>query len=319
MSMLSWCQMTGRAIDALDRSKTVVVLSCSPIEVHGPHLPTMADIREADGLIERTADILSGLHPEIGFVRLPWMWTAADVLPHVGSIKFKASTVALVLSEIGESLARQGFQHIWVASFHGGPRHVIALEKACDDVHRRTGARMVSIFSLMVKRLTGGSSDLASLLGGIGGVSREELKGDSHGGLVETALLLHLVGQHVDPVYASLPPRSVEIDLAERGARPLQKGAKANLLEIIRSLPLRQQYYERETYAGDPSKATAELGRQYLDVLARESAEALSGFYTGELPYAECHSPLWPFRRALLSEAVGKVFDKLVSKRPSPV
>ncbi len=76
----------------------LVVLSCPPIEVHGPHLPTMADIRHADGLIERTADILSGLHPEIGLVRLPWMWTAADVLPHVGSIKLKASTVALALS-----------------------------------------------------------------------------------------------------------------------------------------------------------------------------------------------------------------------------
>jgi creatinine amidohydrolase len=314
-----WSRMTGRQIEALDRDRTVVLLSCSPLEVHGPHLPTMADIREADGLLERSAEMLAERHPGIGFVRLPWMWTASDVLPHVGSIKFRPSTVALVLSEIGESLARQGFRHVWVGSFHGGPRHVLALEKGCDDAHRATGIGMISVFSLMVKRLTNGSSDLATLLGGIGGIEKAELKGDSHGGLVETSMLLHLVGEHVDPGFSSLPPRSLEIDLAERGEAPLQKGEKTTLLETLRSFPLRQQYYERETYAGAPAKASAELGRQYLDVLAREATEALSDVYTGKLGYEDCHSPLWPLRHVLLSERVGKAFDRLVSTRPSPV
>ena len=319
MKMHEWAQMTGRAIDALDRDRTVIVMSCSPLEVHGPHLPTMADVREADGLVVRSAELLSERHPEIEFVRLPWMWTATDVLPHVGSIKFKPSTVALVISEIGESLARQGFKHLWIGSFHGGPRHVLALEKACADVHAATGMGMISIFSMMVRRITGGSSDLATLLEGIGGITREELKGDSHGGLVETAILLHLVGEHVDRGYASLPPRSIEIDLAERGERAMQKGEKATILELVRSFPLRQQYYERETYAGAPAKATAELGRQYLDVLAREAASALAEVYEGKLPYDACHSPLWPLRGVLLNAAVGMAFDKLVSTRPSPV
>ena len=319
MKMHEWAQMTGRAIDALDRDRTVIVMACSPLEVHGPHLPTMADVREADGLTLRSAELLSERHPEIEFVRLPWMWTATDVLPHVGSIKFKPSTVQLVVTEIGESLAKQGFKHLWIGSFHGGPRHVLALEKACADVHASTGMNMISIFSMMVKRITGGSSDLATLLEGIGGITREELKGDSHGGLVETAILLHLVGEHVDRGYASLPPRSIEIDLAERGEPAMQKGDKATLLELVRSFPLRQQYYERETYAGAPAKATAELGRQYLDVLAREAAAALAEVYEGKLSYEQCHSPLWPFQRVLLNPAVGKAFDKLVSTRPSPV
>jgi creatinine amidohydrolase len=319
MKMHEWAQMTGRAIDALDRDRTVIVMACSPLEVHGPHLPTMADVREADGLVARSAELLSERHPEIEFVRLPWMWTATDVLPHVGSIKFKPSTVQLVITEIGESLARQGFKHLWIGSFHGGPRHVLALEKACADVHASTGMNMISIFSMMVRRITGGSSDLATLLDGIGGIPKEELKGDSHGGLVETAILLHLVGEHVDRGYTSLPPRSIEIDLAERGERAMQKGEKATILELVRSFPLRQQYYERETYAGAPAKATAELGRQYLDVLAREAAAALAEVYEGKLEYDACHSPLWPLRSVLLNGAVGKAFDKLVSTRPSPV
>lgn len=316
--MLEWAQMTGRAIQALDRERTVILLSCSPLEVHGPHLPTMADVREADGLLERSAEMLREKH-DITFVRLPWMWTAADVLPHVGSIKFRPSTVSLVLSEIGESLARSGFRHVWVGSFHGGPRHVLALEKGCDDAHRKTGIGMISVFSLLVKRLTGGSSDLASLLAGIGGITKDELTGDSHGGLVETSLLLHMVGRHVDPTFSSLPPRSLELDLAERGAAPLQKGEKATLLELVRSFPERQRYYERETYAGAPAKASAELGAQYLDVLAREASEALSELWTGKIGVADCHSPLWPMRHVLLSRRVGRLFEALVSTKPSPV
>jgi creatinine amidohydrolase len=318
-TLRNWHELTGRQIEALDREHTVVLVQCSPLEVHGPHLPTMADIREAEGLAERAAEILSEKHADIGFVRLPWMFMAADVLPHRGSIKFSPRTVATVIEELGTSLGRQGFKHAWIGSFHGGPRHVSALELGAHRAHRATGIEMISMFSLLVKRLTGGGSDLAALLDGIGGIPKEELKGDSHGGLVETAMLLHLAGPHVDRGYASLPPRSLEIDLAERGERPLQRGAKATLLELLRGLPLKQQYYERETYAGAPAKASAELGKLYLDRLAHEAAAALSDRYVGKIPLAECKSPLWPLRHIMMSRTVGRAFDALVSTRPSPV
>lgn len=315
----SWHELTGRQIEALDRTRTVVLVQCSPIEVHGPHLPTMADIREAEGLTERAAELLTRRHDGIGFVRLPWMFTAADVLPHRGSIKFSPRTVAKVIEELGTSLGRQGFRHVWIGSFHGGPRHVSALEVGAHRAHRATGVEMISVFSLLVKRLTGGSSDLGTLLDGIGGIAKEELKGDSHGGLVETALLLHLAGPHVDRGFASLPPRSLELDLAARGKPPLQRGTKATLLELVRSFPLKQQYYERETYAGAPAKASAELGRLYLDRLAEEAAAALSDRYTGKIPLEDCKSPLWPLRHVMLSRTFGRAFEALVSTRPSPV
>ncbi len=318
-SIRTWHELTGRQIDALDRERTVVLVQCSPIEVHGPHLPTMADLREAEGLIERAAELLADRHEGLSFVRLPWMWTAADVLPHRGSIKFSARTVAAVIEELGTSLGRQGFRHVWVGSFHGGPRHISALEVGCDRAQRATGVEMISVFSLLVKRLTGGGSDLAGLLGGLGGIPKEELAGDSHGGLIETALLLYLAGPHVARDFPGLPPRSLELDLASRGEKPLQRGEKATLLELVRSFPLKQQYYERETYAGAPAKASAELGKLYLDRLAEEAASALSERYLGTLPLAECRSPLWPLRHVMLSRTFGRLFEALVSTRPSPI
>ena len=91
------------------------------------------------------------------------------------------------------------------------------------------------------------------------------------------------------------------------------------LLELLRSFPMRHRYYERETYAGAPGKATAELGKLYVERLAQEAADALSERYTGTLPVSRCQSPLWPLRRIMLSERLGKLFETLVSTRHSPV
>lgn len=317
--ILEWQHLTGPRLSALDRARTVVLVSCSPLEVHGPHLPVFADLRESEGLLLRTAEKLCRRSGDIGFVRLPPVWVAADVLPHRGSIKFDPGTVIQVLYEMGLSLARQGFHHVWVGNFHGGPRHVLAIEEACHRVQQETGAGMISVFSLLAKKLTGGGSDLAARLDGIGGVSAEELRGDSHGGAVETAMLLHLAGAHVDPGYRDLPPRSLELDLKSAGAAPLQRGTKPTVIEALRSLPLKQRYYERETYAGAPALASAELGEAYLEALTDDAAEMLFDVYAGRVHPRDCHSPLWPFRRVLLSRRVFALFDGTVRTRPSPV
>ena len=45
--LLRWESLTKTEFDTLDREKTVVLLTCSPLEVHGPHLPMGADALEA--------------------------------------------------------------------------------------------------------------------------------------------------------------------------------------------------------------------------------------------------------------------------------
>lgn len=318
-AILEWQNLTGRQIAALDPQKTVVVVSCSPLEVHGPHLPTAADMCESEGLFTRALAMLAEDHDDVTFVRLPPVYVAADVLPHKGSLKFSPRAVTTVLEELGATLARQGFVNVWVGNFHGGPRHILAIERACDRVNRRHGGKMISVFSLLAKRLTGGSSDLRDRLDGIGGITKDDLKGDQHGGVVETAMLLHLVGEHVDPGYDTLPPRSIELELEQKNKRPLQKGDKPTVFEILRSLPLRLRYYERETYAGIPARATKALGKEYLELLARETAHACGELLEGKIATKDCFSPLWPMRHVFLNETFGRVFERVVRSRPSPI
>jgi creatinine amidohydrolase len=314
-----WNTMTSSQFRALDPARTVVLVTCAPIEVHGPHLPMRADIREGEGLSDAAAQKLLALDPDIRFIRLPPVCMGTDVLPQRGSLSFSPQIIVRVLEELGRTLAHQGFIHIWVSNFHGGPRHILALEQGCTNVNRRHGTKMLSIFSLMIEKLTGGSSDLSSRLGGIGGITTEELRGDEHGGLVETALLAALDGEHVDASYPSLPPRSLEILQKERGRPPIQKGEKATVLEMLRSFPLKQRYFETETYSGAPGKATAELGRLYLDEISNDAATALLRVWRGEVDIAETHSPLWKLRHVLMNRAFGWVFDRLFAGQRNTV
>ena len=130
-----------------------------------------------------------------------------------------------MLEDLGRSLGGcRGFGDVLVSNFHGSPRHFVAIETACDRVSRKRGIRMVSVFSVMVSRLTGGGADLSDALATVPGVRREDLAGDVHAGLVETAQLLALHPDWVDRNYSQLPQRTVDAWLAEQGEQPPRVG-----------------------------------------------------------------------------------------------
>jgi creatinine amidohydrolase len=235
---------------------------------------------------------------------------AADVLPHTGSLMFRSSTIVRVLSDPGRTLARQGFKNIWVASFHGGPRHFVAIEQACHLTNKRYGARMVSLFSLLAKRFTERTANLANVLGQITGLSPEDLDGDIHAGVIETSILLHLLGQHVDPSFKDCPPRTVDSKRMNEGT-PRREGQLGlpSPLQLLRGFKAALKYFETETYSGTPGIASAEIGQQIVDLLAQHSADTLSDLWTGKISPEDCHSPVWPVKWLLLSQSASRVFE----------
>ncbi len=302
-----WQYLTGADFDAMDRKKTIAVVSCSPLEVHGPHLPVITDNWEAEGLLLGALEKLSAQDESLQFVHLPPIWVAADVLPHPGSVNFRSSTIIRVLSDLGRSLSKQGFEHIWVSSFHGGPRHFVPLEVACDRTNRKYGTKMVSLFSMLIRRLTGGGTDLTSVLGAVKGIQPEQLMGDTHGGAIETSLMLHLLKRYVDPVFQRLERMTVDLDLQRKGKPGI---SQENVVQILKSFGHKLKYFEDQTYAGDPAAASEEVGAQMADVLTDHCAEALSQLLSGEVEPEACRSPLWPLRWAFTSRTVGWMFER---------
>jgi creatinine amidohydrolase len=312
--LLRWETLTKRKFDQLDRERCVVMVTCSPLEVHGPHLPLGADALEGQGLAVRALRFLPERHRGRTFLQLPFIYAATDTLPHAGSLFFRPSTTTAVLEDLGNSLAAQGFKDVIVSNFHGSPRHFLAIEAACERVSRKRNIRMVCIFSVLLTRLTGGSAELYEVLGTLPGVNKEDLGGDTHGGLVETSQLLALHPEWVERDYDTLPRRTVEMFLAEQGEDPpsIQPGKPAGMLTMMKAFRGALRFFRAETYAGAPGSASAELGERILDTLAAKAAEAVTEIFDGTLPREQWHSPLWEKRFIFINPLMVRFFNRVL-------
>jgi creatinine amidohydrolase/Fe(II)-dependent formamide hydrolase-like protein len=320
-TLLRWETLTKKKFDQLDREKCVVMVTCSPLEVHGPHLPFGADILEGQGLAQRTLQYLPEPHRSRIFLQLPPVYAATDTVPQPGSLFFRPSTTMAVLKDLGRSLAAQGFKDIVVSNFHGSPRHFVAIERACDTVTRERNVRMVCLFSVLVGRLTGGTSELYDVLGKLPGIDPEDLKGDTHGGLVETSQLLALHPEWVERDYNTLPRRTVEIWLEEQGkqAPKIDYSDKFSRLEKIKAFVAMfkafqggVRFFREESYSGTPGKASAELGERILDVLCTHAAAAMTEILEGKLPPDQWHSPVWRQRFLFTNRFMVWFFNRIL-------
>ena len=98
---IRWETLTKKQFDEIDRAQAVVMVTCSPLEVHGPHLPLGADAFEGEGLAERSIGLLAERHRGRTFLKLPFIYAAADPVPQPGSIAFRPSTIVAMLVDLG--------------------------------------------------------------------------------------------------------------------------------------------------------------------------------------------------------------------------
>ena len=75
-TLLRWETLTKRKFDQLNRAEAVVLVTCSPLEVHGPHLPFGADALEGEGLSRRMLRFLPERHRSRTFLQLPFIYAA---------------------------------------------------------------------------------------------------------------------------------------------------------------------------------------------------------------------------------------------------
>jgi creatinine amidohydrolase len=315
--LVRWETLTKRAFDALDRERCVVLVTCSPMEVHGPHLPLGADALEGEGLARRMLRFLPERHRDRTFLELPKIYTATDVVPQPGSLHFDPGTTVRVLTDLGRTLGAQGLRDVFVSNFHGGPRHFLSIEKACERANRRYGTRMVSVFSLLIKRLTNGTSNLDDVLGNLPGVNKADLAGDTHGGFIETSQLLALHGDWIDPDYKRLPRLTVDTWLAANGAVPPKagRGDPRRFLEMLRAYRAGLRFFLENTYSGAPGGASAEVGERIMDTLAGYAGEACGELLDGKLRPEDCHSPIWKLRFLFLNPLMIRAMNRMLGFR----
>lgn len=215
------------------------ILPVGSTEQHGPHLPINTDTVIAEAIAQATARHSLGL--VLPALPLGYAWVWRDV---PASLTLGFDTYANMIRDTVESVAWWGVKAIYILSGHGANPQVIK-HALRERIH--------------------GKIDVKVLYGMYGGLKEmmaeaesESWHGDLHAEEVETSLMLaiapHLVRMTL--AAADYPPAP-----ADYGQSELSMG------QLMRS-----------GVFGDPTKATAEKGRRWIELAATRSAALWTGF-----------------------------------------
>ena len=267
-------EMSTPRLDALDRARTVIVLTVSPLEEHGPHLPVGVDAFAARHFAEAIAERLVAARPGWSAVLAPTLHVGSFTFDAPGTVRVRQRVVRDVLHDYGASFARAGFRYILVANGHAGPGHLAALEEAASTVSRRHGVTMASVSGHLAWEFLRGRylPKIETALGRpLSPEERQAFAEDAHGGWWETSLMLLLRPDLVDDSYRDLPP--ARYSLAER---------------VIPNYPL---LGGGRGYVGHPALADPAFAKATTEVLLGETMQIVDGLLDGRLRPAERRSP----------------------------
>jgi creatinine amidohydrolase len=275
-------EMSTPALDALDRGRTVVMLTVSPLETHGPHLPVGVDAFAARHFAETIAERLVAGRPGWSVVLAPTLHLGSFTFDTVGTITVRQHVVRDTLVDYGDSLARAGFRFILIANGHAGPGHLTALDEASAIVARRHGVTMASFTGHLAWQFLRGryvEAIEAELGRPMTEVERGAFADDAHGGWWETSLMLLLRPDLVDGSFRTLPPARYSLVSRVVPNYPLKNGGQG--------------------YVGHPALADLAFAKATTEVLMREAMTIVDGLLDGRLKPSDRHSPFFqvPFFR----------------------
>ena len=235
---------------------TVAVLPWGATEAHNYHLPHGTDVIEATVIAERAAALAHEAGARV--VVLPTIPFGNDAfqLDQAATISIRTTTALAILTDVARSLAAQGIDRLVLLNAHGGND----FKPLIRDVQAESGVLIV----------------LANFYQ-VAPAALEEIfdePGD-HAGEMETSVLLHVCPDWVVMGQAS-DGRTVPFAIdALRGTPGVWT-------------PRPWSATHPDTGCGDPSKATADKGRRYLEAVSGEIARVLTGLATatkGQSPY----------------------------------
>jgi creatinine amidohydrolase len=283
-------EMSTPALDALDRERTVIVLTVSPLETHGPHLPVGVDAFAARHFAQTIAERVVAARPGWSVVLAPTLHLGSFTFDTVGTVSVRQRVVRDLVVDYGEAFARAGFRYVLVANGHGGPGHLTALDEAAAIVSRRHGVTMASFTGHLAWEFLRGRylPRIESALGRpLTAEERAAFSEDAHGGWWETSLMLLIRPDLVDESWRTLP--------AARYSWPK------------RVVPNYAVKNGGQGYVGHPALADPAFAKATTEVLMAEAMVIVDGLLEGRLRPSDRHSPFFqvPFFRTNFWRATG--------------
>jgi creatinine amidohydrolase len=221
---------------AMDLKPNVAVLPWGATEAHNYHLPHGTDVTEANALGEAAVDRANARGARCVLLPcVPFGIDHSQAASQIATITMRASTQQALLHDVAESLVRQGIDRLVVLNFHGGNDFRSMIRDVMFDL---------PIFMVQVN-----GYQLANYQGLL------DHPGGDHADEFETSLMLHLAPEWVAPLETAGDGATTASKLPALSSTP---GVWAS-----RDWPA----FTQDTGAGNPKKATAEKGREALELL----------------------------------------------------
>lgn len=243
---LLW-EMTREQIRAVAPTATAV-LPTAAVEQHGPHMTIATDTLAVTTICQRAAEIASKQTPVT--VAPPVAFGSSHHHRPYPALSLSQNTFEQVVFEIAESLVLSGFKRIAIVNGHGGNDELV-----------RVAARGIGLKYPEVTIAASSYWTIAHAALVEEGKVGEQGQLPGHAGAFETSLVLALRPELVDA--ASYPTPLPRLGTEPQ---PLQRPTVVRAGGSLGAGP---------GYTDDPSKASAEAGRRYLDLIAREVAAFL--------------------------------------------
>ena len=206
--ILRLSDLTAPQLQALDRSKTVVLLPGGMLEEHGPYLPASTDAILSERLTQAVAESIVAKKPGWTVLLFPEIPLGASGSNEIGGLYVfpgtyvvRPSTLRTVFMDLGAELGDQGFRWIIVIHVHGSPLHLRAIDDAGDFFHDTYGGWMVNLWDLMPV-ISGWGNAMAAAMPD---AAKKEDGASLHAGADEHSLMLYLEPRLVSPGYRQAP------------------------------------------------------------------------------------------------------------------
>jgi creatinine amidohydrolase len=246
-----WQDMTTADFVGLDPNTTIALLPLGAMEQHGPHLPISTDATIAESLCIRAA---ANVSDDITVLVLPTqdIGKSTEHIQFEGTLTHSAKTLLDIWMEVGESVARAGIRKLVFVNGHGGQPQV--MEIICRELRSK-----LDMLTVGCSGWSFGSPEAD--------VPHDERCNGIHAGQVETSIMLHL------------RPDLVRMEHAKNYQGLLSEVAeKYDRLRILGSTYVGwlSNDLHPEGCSGDATKATAELGKLYVDHYSQALSELLN-------------------------------------------
>jgi creatinine amidohydrolase len=242
--------LTSFELAALDKDRALLVLVVAPIEEHGPHLPLSTDLVISSYLARDSAERFLRSRPDWTVIALePLSFSpsaAAEGFAGNSSTSGQAVADSLVATLRGYALA--GFRYCLVVDNHLQPDAQAAIGRSVAYARRAWGIRAIQPEAAIIYD-EGFRRDLAARV-----EDPSVLGADIHAGYIETSAML------------AIDPGSVRTGLLP-GLESFPMGAAEFGMAAARGKSMREMGATRG-YVGAPSKADAEFGRAFLELMA---------------------------------------------------